>query len=169
MSVKTTAVAAIAAVSFAFPALAESAIAVKDAYARVATKVSKSGASFMVIENTGDEDDRLVAVSSEVAKRTELHTHKEAEGGIMQMLHVPEGFAIPAEGHHQLKRGGDHVMLMGLHHGLKDGDIVPLTLVFENAGEITLDVAVDLNRAPEAKAHDGHNHGSHDHTGHSHD
>ncbi|MDA5558222.1 copper chaperone PCu(A)C [Shimia sp. MMG029] len=159
MSVKTTVVAAIAAVSFAFPAFAESTIAVKDAYARVATKVSKSGASFMVIENTGDEDDRLVAVSSEVAKRTELHTHKEDANGNMQMLHVKEGFAVPAGGKHMLARGGDHVMFMGLTQGLEHGDVVTLTLTFEKAGDITLDVPVDLERKP---AH-GDGHGAHKH------
>ncbi len=158
MSMKTFTLAAVAAVSFAFPALAESTIAVKDAYARVSTKVSKSGASFMVIENTGPEDDRLVAVSSDVAKRTELHTHKDIGDGTMKMLHVKEGFVIPAGGKHMLQRGGDHVMFMGLTKGLEHGDVVNITLTFEKAGDVALEVPVDLERKPAASAH-GHGHG----------
>ncbi|WP_422047740.1 copper chaperone PCu(A)C [Shimia sp.] len=152
MSVKTFTLAAAAAVAFALPAFAETTIAVKDAYARVATKISKSGASFMVIENTGSEDDRLVSVSSDVAKRTELHTHKDIGDGKMKMLHVKEGFVIPAGGKHMLQRGGDHVMFMGLTHGLEHGDVVNVTLTFEKAGDITLEVPVDLERKPAAGA-----------------
>lgn len=163
MSVKTFAAAAIAAVYFAFPALADSKITVTDAYARVATKISKSGASFMTIENTGSEADRLIGVSSDVAKRTELHTHKENAEGHMQMLHVKEGFVIPAGGQHKLARGGDHVMFMGLTQGLEHGDVVNITLTFEKAGDIMLTVPVDLERKP-AHGHTGH--GDHGHDGH---
>lgn len=171
MSVKSLALTAGLLAALITPAWAETtkSITIEDAYARVSSPNAKVGAIFFEIENTGDVADRLIDAKSEVAARVELHTHKEAEGGVMQMLHVPEGFVVPAEGHHHLKRGGDHVMLMGLHQGLKDGDLVPLTLVFENAGEITLDVAVDLNRAPEAGAHGSHSHSADDHKGHKHD
>ncbi len=146
-------------------------ILIEEAYARVSSPNAKTGAIFFEVENHGETADRLVDVKSDVAARVQLHTHKEGDNGVMQMLHVPEGFAIPAGGHHQLKRGGDHVMLMGLHQGLSDGDTVPLTLVFEQAGEVMLEVTVDLNRKPDADAHGGHdhtNHGHDDHSGHDH-
>ena len=148
MSFKSFSFAAAAAVCLAVPAFAESVISVDDPYARVSAKSSKSGAAFMVIENTGDEADQLIDARSDVSKRVELHTHKETSDGVMQMLHVPEGFAIPAGGKHMLMRGGDHVMFMGLTQSLSHGDIVPVTLVFEKAGEITIDVPVDLERKP---------------------
>lgn len=143
-------------------------IMIEDAYARVSSPNAKTGAIFFEIENHGNADDRLIDVKSDVAARVELHTHKEGDNGVMQMLHVTEGFVIPAEGHHELKRGGDHVMLMGLHHGLKDGDTVPLTLIFEQAGEVSVEVSVDLNRQPQADAHGAHDHSDHDHSGHDH-
>lgn len=161
MSFKTLSLAAVAAVAFALPAFAESTIAVNDAYVRVATKVSKAGAAFMVLENTGAEDDQLIGVSSDVAKRTELHTHKEDADGNMKMLHVKKGFAVPANGTHALARGGDHVMFMGLTRGLEHGDVVTITLTFEKAGDVTLDVPVDLERKPD---HGAIKHG--DHSGH---
>lgn len=125
------------------PVFAE--ITVSDAYARVAGKMAKAGAAFMVIENSG-EADRLIAASSDVAKKVELHTHKDMGEGVMRMVHVEEGFEIPAGGTHLLARGGDHVMFMGLNHGLDHGDMVTVTLTFEKAGDMTLDIPVDLER-----------------------
>jgi copper(I)-binding protein len=75
-----------------------------------------------------------------------LHTHKANADGMMQMLHVPEGFVIPAGAEHALARGGDHVMFMGLNTKPAEGDLVPLTLVFEKAGEMQIMVPVDMNR-----------------------
>lgn len=137
--------AALAAACFAMPALADG-ILVHDAYARASGKSAKSGAAFMTLENTSTTDDRLIDARSDAAKRVELHTHKENADGVMQMIHVEEGFALPAGGAHALKRGGDHVMLMGLTGPLTQGDTVTLTLVFEQAGEITVTVPVDLKR-----------------------
>ncbi|MCL7463649.1 copper chaperone PCu(A)C [Phaeovulum sp. NW3] len=133
------------AVAFALPAFAEG-ITVHDPYARVSTAMSKSGAAFMQIENTGAVDDRLIAASSDIADRVELHTHKADDKGVMQMLHVPEGFVIPAGGNHALQRGGDHVMFLGLRQGLSHGDVVTVTLTFEQAGELVVDIPVDLQR-----------------------
>jgi len=149
MSFKTLSLAAAAAVAFALPAFADSPISVNDAYARVSSKMAKAGAAFMVIKNSGAEDDQLIGVTSDVAKRTELHTHKDDGNGNMQMLHVKEGFTVPAGGEHALARGGDHVMFMGLTRGLDHGDVVSVTLTFEKAGDVTLEVPVDLERKPD--------------------
>jgi copper(I)-binding protein len=139
-----TALAATAAL-WALPALAADTIAVTDAYARLMPG-SMSGAAFMVIENTGAEDDRLVAAASDVAAKVELHTHKHGTDGTMQMVHVPEGFPIPAGATHALQRGGDHVMLMGLNEHPAEGATVHVTLTFEKAGVVELDVPVDNKR-----------------------
>lgn len=147
MSFKSLAMAAVAAVALAAPAFAEN-IMVNDAYARVSSKAAKSGAAFMMIMNHGAEDDQLIDARSDIAKKVELHTHKESADGVMKMMHVPEGFAIPAGGSHMLMRGGDHVMFMGLTKSLEHGDVVTVTLVFEKAGEKTIDIPVDLERKP---------------------
>lgn len=132
--------------AFALPARAETSVMVTDAYARVSTPMSKSGAAFLVIENHSDTDDRLIKAASNVADRVELHTHKADGNGVMQMLEVKEGFTVPAHGMHALKRGGDHVMFLGLRQPLKDGDMVEVTLTFEKAGEITVEIPVDTKR-----------------------
>jgi copper(I)-binding protein len=154
MSLRTVLFAAAAAVSFAGAAYADGAkIMVQDPYARVSAKMSTSGAAFMEIMNKGAEDDQLIDARSDIAKRVELHTHMETGDGVMKMMHVEDGFTIPAEGHHMLQRGGDHVMFMGLTQELKHGDVVPVTLVFKNAGEIMIEIPVDLERKP---GHGGH-------------
>ncbi len=121
-------------------------IEVVDAYARAARPTAKAGAAFMVIRNTGSEDDRLIAAASDIAARVELHTHKDMGEGVMKMMHVEEGFAVPAGDMHALARGGDHVMFMGLTRPMAQGDTVTVTLTFEKAGEVVVDIPVDLER-----------------------
>lgn len=147
MSFKTTLFAAAAAITVALPAFAEG-IMVNDPYARVSAKMSSSGAAFMIIENHTGQADHLVGVASDVAEKVELHTHKEDTNGVMRMLHVEEGFALPAGGKIEMKRGGHHVMFLGLKAPLQDGDMVHVTLQFEKAGTVEVDVPVDLNRKP---------------------
>ncbi|WP_299351861.1 copper chaperone PCu(A)C [uncultured Shimia sp.] len=148
MSLKSIAAIAAATLTFALPAFADGMIMVDDPYARTAGKSAKTGAAFMTLMNHGAEDDQLIEARSDVAKRVELHTHKETADGVMQMMHVEEGFAIPAGGSHMLMRGGDHVMFMGLTRALEHGDTVNVTLVFEKAGEVEVSIPVDLERKP---------------------
>lgn len=147
---------AAAAVSLCASSAFAADIMISDPYVRVSTAKSKSGAAFMTIMNHGETDDQLIAATSEISNKTELHTHKEDDNGVMKMLHVEEGFAIPAGGAHMLERGGDHVMFLGLTESLEQGDVVTLTLTFEKAGDITVDVPVDLKRKP---MHGGGGHG----------
>lgn len=136
---------AAAAACLALPALAADAIAVRDAYARASSPAAQSGAAFMAIENAGDADDRLVAASSDIAARVELHTHV-MEDDVMRMVHVEEGFEIPAGETVLLERGGKHVMFMGLTAPMEQGGTVEVTLTFEEAGDVTVEIPVDLAR-----------------------
>lgn len=150
MSFKTRMLGAVSAAVLslsALPAFADG-IEVHDAYARASSMMSSSGAAFMVIHNDGGSDDHLVDARSDVADKVELHTHREDENGVMRMIHVEEGFALPGDGMIEMKRGGNHVMFLGLREPLEQDDIIPLTLVFEKAGEVQIEVPVDLERKP---------------------
>jgi len=127
-------------------AWAHDGLKIADPYARASGPNAKAGAAFMVIENHTETDDRLLSVTSDVAARVELHTHIDDGNGVMQMRQVEEGFVIPAGGAHELKRGGDHVMFMGLTRSLNDGDTVSVTFTFETAGDMVVEVPVDLSR-----------------------
>jgi len=162
MTLKSTLYATFATMTFVSAALADGAISIDDAYARSSGKTAKAGAAFMVISNEGRVDDRLIGARSEAAARVELHTHKINDEGVAQMLHVEEGFAIPAGEAHTLQRGGDHVMFMGLTQPFEQGAMVPVTLIFETAGAVEVEIPVDLERQDHGAA--GHTHSDHTHS-----
>jgi copper(I)-binding protein len=165
VSFKATMGAVCLAVFASVPALAEG-IMVMDPYARASTPMAKSGAAFMQIMNHTGAEDRLIAARSDAAKKVELHTHVDSGDGVMKMMHVEEGFAIPAGETHSLARGGDHVMLMGLTAPFEDGASIDVTLVFENAGDVVVQVPIDLKRQDHAQGDKAGATGEMDHSGH---
>lgn len=135
-------------------------IMVEDPYARASRPNGPTGAAFMVLMNHGSEDDRLIAAATDAAERVEIHTHLEDANGVMRMIEVEDGIVIPAGATHELARGGDHVMFMGLTRAFNQGEAITVTLTFEKAGDVTLEIPIDNER--KAKAHGGHgNHGEH--------
>ncbi len=138
-------------------------IVIDDAYARTSRPNAPTGAAFMMLRNHAGEDDRLIAVASDVAERVELHTHLEDANGVMRMVEFEDGIAIPAGGTHALARGGDHVMFMGLKRDLVQGETITVTLTFENAGAMTVDIPIDNERKADGHgAHESHGgHGDH--------
>lgn len=144
---------AAAAAFLAMPAFACDGFEVHDAYARVSTAMSTSGAAFMTMQNHGNADCHIVGARADVAAMAQLHTHVIDENGVAHMREVADGFRIPAGGEHVLQRGGDHVMLMGLTHPLAQGDVINITFVFEDGTESTVPVSVGNTRAPGRMGH----------------
>ncbi|MBP7670488.1 MAG: DUF1775 domain-containing protein [Ferrovibrio sp.] len=101
---------------------------------------AKMGGAFMTLVNGGNAADRLVKAASPVAEAVELHTHVK-DGDTMRMRPV-DGIDIAAQGRTMLEPGSFHVMLIGLKQPLKEGASFPLTLTFEKAGPVTLQVPV---------------------------
>jgi periplasmic copper chaperone A len=141
MSAFRSALAAI--VLLALPADAHDGIHIEDAYART---TPQSAGVFMTLVNHGTTPDRLIAARTDAAEMAGLHTSSETADGVMQMLDLTEGLAVPGHETRALARGGDHIMLMGLTRPLKNGDTIRLILTFEREGEVTLDVPVDNDR-----------------------
>ena len=104
-------------------------VSVKDAWVRATVAQQKSTGAFMQLSSA--KPVRLVAVSSPVAGIAEVHEMK-MDGGVMKMRAV-EALDVAAGQPVELKPGGFHVMLMELKSPIKDGDSVPLSLVFEGA------------------------------------
>ena len=126
---------------FTSPALAQ--VQISDAYAR---STGQSGAVFLTITNPDATDDRLLSATTDAAGMAMLHTSQMDANGVMSMPELPDGVVIPAGGSHALARGGDHFMLMGLTRPLAEGDTLRLTLMFERAGAVNLDVVIDNKR-----------------------
>lgn len=143
----------------ALPAFAAD-IAVQDAYARASSPMAKSGAAFMQIVNASEAPDRLIAATSDAAERVELHTHV-MEGDVMRMVEVEEGFELAPGETLLLERGGRHVMFLGLTRPFTQGETVDVTLTFERAGEIAVEIPIDLERQPAGHGGShGHDHGT---------
>jgi hypothetical protein len=106
------------------------------------------GAGYMILRNAGTAPDRLVAARTEAARAIELHTMIR-DGDVMRMREVP-AIELPPEQEVRLQPGGLHLMLIGLAGELRQGAEVPVTLVFERAGELRVLLAVQAAgaRAP---------------------
>jgi copper(I)-binding protein len=64
------------------------------------------------------------------------------EGNVMRMRERDGGLEIPPGATVTLAPGNLHLMMMGLKEPFKQGDKVPVTLVFEKAGKIDVELAV---------------------------
>ena len=115
-------------------------IAAVEPYVRLVPPGQDISAAFMVFKNADDRDHRVVKAESAAAKATELHTHV-SEGGMMKMRPVAI-IEIKAKGETALKPGGLHMMLIGLKHALKEGDLVPITVTFEDGSSEKVEAPV---------------------------
>lgn len=149
---KSTILAAAFAALLPFATAAD--IAAEDPFAYAAGPNAKATGAYITLTNTGPAD-KLIAAKSDVAKRTELHESLMVDG-VMKMRAV-EALDLPEGGKIEMKPGGLHVMLMGLTRPLEEGEIVPITLVFESGAEIIVETPM-LSRKETAGGHSGHKH-----------
>jgi len=100
-----------------------------------------TGAGFLTLTNTGKAADKLLAVSSPIAGRVEIHESMVMNG--QAMMHArPGGVPVPAGGKAELKPGGWHLMFIGLKKPLKAGESFPATLTFQKAGKVPVQFTV---------------------------
>jgi len=149
-------------------------LVIMEPWARATIGQVKTGVVYLTVVNHGATGDRLLAVSTPAAAKAELHTHIMDEG-VMKMRPV-EAIDIAAKGSTALEPGGYHVMLMGVQEPLREGEAFPMTLTFETAGSVDVEVHVQGIAAMHAgsgdgEAHAGHDEaeGGHDHAAHQHD
>ncbi|MFT4190307.1 MAG: copper chaperone PCu(A)C [Comamonas sp.] len=156
------ALAATLALACAPAVQAQTGISVEQPYVRATVPQQKSSGAFLTLRAA--QDARLVAASSPVAGRVEIHEMK-MEGDVMKMRQVPS-VALPAGQTVQLAPGGYHLMLLDLKQPLQAGDNVPLTLTIATGngpGGTTRQVEVSApvrplgGGTPAAPAH-GHSH-----------
>jgi copper(I)-binding protein len=142
-------------------------IAIEAPWARAS--VGGNGAAYAQLVNKGAAIDRLIDAKSPVARNVEIHTHI-MEGTVMRMRRVKDGIALSPGETILMKPGGYHIMLLGLHKKLIEGETFPVTFVFEKAGEIEIPVKVGKIGAmkPHGNMKGGGMHDSGMHRGHKH-
>jgi hypothetical protein len=129
-------------------------------WSRAMPSVAPTAAAYFVVHNRGPEADRLLGVQTPVAAKAEMHEHVHADG-LMKMQQV-QSVAIPAGGEVKFEPMGYHVMLFGLQQQAKEGERFPLTLTFEKAGKVEVEVAVQTE-APVATAEPASQDAAHQH------
>ena len=135
-------------------------VAASQAWARATAGNTPTGAAYVTLRNDGREADRLIGARTPAAAKAELHIHQK-DGEIMRMRPV-DAVELPAGATAAMGPGGLHIMLLELKAPLKQGDRLPLTLRFERAGEVTVEVQVlGVGAAAPAAAPPpvGHGHG----------
>ncbi len=133
-------------------------VRVEQAWARPSPPMVKNGVVYLRLKNRSNKPDRLLGVSTPVAKRAELHEH-QMKGG-MAMMRPVEGIDVPPGALVSLHPGGLHIMLFDLHEPLKAGQHFPLSLELTQSGRIEAEVEVREMEAHARKPKGGH-HGMH--------
>lgn len=127
-------------------------VQVSDAWARTSPQAATAGAVYL--ELTSDADDRLIgaSVADDVAAVVEIHEtvaagmsdDDDTDGEGMQAMLMQEvgSIDLPAGETVVLEPGGLHIMLLDLVAPLEVGTDMDVTLEFEDAGSLVVEVEV---------------------------
>jgi hypothetical protein len=126
-------------------------------WARATPGAIKTGAVYFSVTAQGDMPDRLIAVETPRAAKAEMHT-QIMDGDVMKMRPVTAIEVNPGEPT-VLKPGGLHIMLIGLTAPMREKERFPMTLTFEKAGKVEVQIAVEAAGARDAGHGEHNNHG----------
>ncbi|MCB1384012.1 MAG: copper chaperone PCu(A)C [Notoacmeibacter sp.] len=110
-------------------------------WARAMLPAQPAAGGFLTVTNTGKDDDRLVAVETPRAGRSEIHEMAVIDN-VMKMRQLADGLAVPAGSTVELKPGGYHLMFLQVAERFEEGQAVPVVLTFEKAGKVELTLPV---------------------------
>jgi copper(I)-binding protein len=113
-------------------------------WARMEEPDALEGAGFFTVANRDVEADRLLAARSASAEKIEIHAIKVVGSGI-RMRPLESGLRVPGQTTVELKPRGYHLLMSGLNAPWAVGSRVPVSLVFERAGTIEVDLVVEAN------------------------
>ncbi len=137
---------------------------ISEVWARETPPTVTTSAVYMNIKDLTAAGDRLVGVSTDIAKKAGLHTHEQVQADgegketsdemdmnpvkhdmakpMMIKMRQVDSIEIPADGLASLAPRGLHIMLFDIEAPLKDQQSFDITLEFEKAGKIAVNVAV---------------------------
>jgi len=116
-------------------------LAISGAFTRATLPNAPVGGAYLNITNNGAADDRLVSVSTPAAGMSQIHEMK-MDGDVMKMNELPDGLVVPAGQTVKLEPGGYHLMLMKLTGPLVEGQTITVTLTFEKAGKVDVELPI---------------------------
>ena len=141
------AIAVLAAAVFAAAActpgsdVPQQAMQVSEPWARAVPAAAPVAAGYLVIRNRSGIDDRLLEARSAAAQRVEIHEMRH-EQGVMRMRLMENGLPLPRGKPVALAPGGYHLMFIDPGDDFVEGRQVRVTLVFERAPPMEVDMEV---------------------------
>ena len=131
--------------AFACEAVTVGDLSVQNAWSRATIGAGRPSVFYVEVSNLGTEPDALVGIATPIAGMPMLHETVVTDG----VASMPHAMAVPLPPGEtvRLAPGVYHGMLMDLTAALKEGETFPMTLTFERAGEVTVDVDVVSLRA----------------------
>ena len=124
---------ALALLSCSAPQQRPADILVINGWTREIARGQSAAAVYLTITNKGEGSDRLVSVETRLGQAS-LHTTSSA-GGVARMRPLEDGLDIAPGSTVELKPGGNHIMLTGIHRRPAAGESIDLTLSFERSGK----------------------------------
>ncbi|AIR89305.1 copper chaperone PCu(A)C [Pseudomonas cremoricolorata] len=111
-------------------------------------------AAYFVVHNNGQQDDRLLSVDTPLSTDAQLHEHVQGSEGAMKMQQV-DSIVVPAGKDLTFAPSAYHVMILQPQDRslLVAGQRFPLTLHFQRAGDVTVQVAVQQQAPAEQQDH----------------
>jgi periplasmic copper chaperone A len=106
---------------------------------------------YMKLRNTAGAPERLLSATSTVADKIDLIEPRTV--GSMVLPTVAVALSVPADGELVLSAGGPHLLLGGVKQRLDPYDSFKITLVFEKAGQMEIEVMVEEAAATEPHKH----------------
>lgn len=130
-------------------------LTIKRAWSRVAPPGAPVLGGYLSITNEGEQPDRLIAASSTISDNVQIHM-SSVNDGVATMRQVTDGVAIPSGETVEFEPGELHLMLLNPKSRPGEGDKIPLTLTFEKAGPLDIELVVARSPPEVANEHQDH-------------
>ncbi|MFL5051786.1 MAG: copper chaperone PCu(A)C [Xanthobacteraceae bacterium] len=126
-------------------------------WSRATPKGAKVASGYLKITNTGSTPDRLTGGTFIPAGGVEIH-EMSVDRGVMRMRELKGGLEIKPGETVELQPSSIHLMFTNLRRPLAKGEHVKGTLVFEKAGSVEVEYAVEPIGASKRQpsGHPGH-------------
>lgn len=114
-------------------------------WVRLAPPTLSDTTVYFTLQNQSGQNLRLTGASSPVARMVMLMEdyREKRQGQEVAGMREMKVLTVPRNGRLELKPGGQHLMLMGLKQALREGDRIPIRLLFEGNLETRIELRVE--------------------------
>ncbi|ARD44718.1 copper chaperone PCu(A)C [Colwellia sp. PAMC 21821] len=115
-------------------------ILVENGYARESIPGTTISSAYMTIKNLSAKNIRLIAASSVVSERIEIHQHTMVDG--LMRMRQRDYVEVSAHNITEFQPSGYHLMIFDLKHPIKAKENIIITLHFDDQSRIDVNYTV---------------------------